>query len=71
MKTVITQVEFGLRPSFGYHLAGEERGNKSSITDGTLMKLNMHNNTVVIYIKKFQEISFIGYLVMAEDGKNH
>ena len=34
------------------------------------MKLNAHNNTMVIYIQyKFQEIIFIGYLVMAEDGK--
>ena len=31
------------------------------------MKLNLHNNTMVIYIqKKFQEIPFIGYLVMAK-----
>ena len=30
----------------------------------------MHNNTMIIYIQnKFQEISFIGYRVMAEDGK--
>ena len=36
------------------------------------MKLNVHNNTIVIYIKyKFQEIPIIGYLVMAEDRKKH
>ena len=34
------------------------------------MKLNVHNNTMVIYIQyKFLEILFIGYLVMAEDRK--
>ena len=34
------------------------------------MKLNVHNNTMVIYIQyKFQEISFIGYLGLAEDEK--
>ena len=34
------------------------------------MKLNVHNHTMVINIQyKFHEISFIGYLVMAEDGK--
>ena len=32
----------------------------------------LHNNTMVIHVYiqyKFQEISFIGYLVIAEDGK--
>ena len=34
------------------------------------MKLHFHNHTMVIYIQdKFQEIPFIGYLVMAEDRK--
>ena len=34
------------------------------------MKLHMHNYTIVIYIQyKFHEISFIGYLVMADDGQ--
>ena len=48
----------------------QSKGNNSSITDDILMKLNMQNNTVVIYIQyMFQEISFIGYLVMAADGK--
>ena len=31
------------------------------------MKLHVHNQIMVIYIQhKFQEIPFIGYLVMAE-----
>ena len=33
------------------------------------MKLHMHNHIMVIYIQyKFDEIPFIGYLVIAEDG---
>ena len=48
----------------------QSKGNNSSKTDDTLMKLNMHNNTMVIYIqKKYQEILFIDYLVMNEDGE--
>ena len=48
----------------------QSKGNNSSKTDDTLMKLNMHNNTMVIYIqKKYQEILFIDYLVMTEDGE--
>ena len=48
----------------------QSKGNNLSIADDTLMKLHMHNTTMVIYIQfKFQEISFIGYLVMAEDWK--
>ena len=48
------------------------KGNFSAITDDTLIKLHMHNLALVIYIQyKFQEIPSIGYLVMAEDGKNH
>ena len=35
-------------------------------------KLHVHNLTIVIYIQyKFHNIPSIGYLVMAEDGKNH
>ena len=50
----------------------QSKGDNSCITNDTLIKLNVHNNTVVIYIQyMFQEISFIGYLVMAEDGKYH
>ena len=34
------------------------------------MKLHVHHHTMVIYIQyKFDEIPFIGYLVMAEDGR--
>ena len=75
------QYRFHEIPSLGYKVMTEDgkkslkfrqsKGNNSSITDDTLMKLNMHNNTMVIYIQyKLQEISFIAYLVMAEDGKN-
>ena len=40
------------------------------MADATLMKLHMHNHTMVIYIQyKFHELPSIGYLVMAEDGK--
>ena len=50
----------------------QSKGNYSSITDDILMKHQVHNNTMFIFIQyKFQEISFIGYLVMSEDGKNH
>ena len=73
------QYKFHETPSLGYLVMTEDgkkslkfrqsKGNNSSITDDTMMKLIMHNNTMVIYIQyKFQEISFIGYLVMAEDG---
>ena len=48
----------------------QSKVNNLSITDDTLMKLNVHNNTMVIYIQyKFQEISFISCLVMAENGE--
>ena len=34
------------------------------------MKLHVNNHTIVIYIQyMFQEIPFIGYLVMAEDDR--
>ena len=50
----------------------QSKGNNSYTTDDTPMKLHMHNHPMVIYIKrKFLEISFIGYQVMAEEGKNH
>ena len=46
----------------------QPKGNYSSIADDTLMKLRVHNSTMVLYIQyKFQEIPFIGYLVMAGD----
>ena len=40
------------------------------MTDDITIKLYVHNLIVVTYIQyKFHEIPFIGYLVMAEDGK--
>ena len=48
----------------------ESKGKSSFINNDTLMKLNVHNNTIVMYIQyKFQEIASLGYLVMAEDRK--
>ena len=50
----------------------QSKGNSSSIADDTLMKRHVQNHKMFIFIQyKFQEISFIGYLVMAEDVKNH
>ena len=47
-------------------------GNQRAITDDTPIILHMHNLTMFIYIQyKIHEIPSIGYLVMAEDGKNH
>ena len=49
----------------------QSKGDNSSIIDGTLIKLYVHNHTIVLYIQyKFHKIPFIGYLVMAVDGKN-
>ena len=46
----------------------QPKSNYISIADDTLMKLHVHNSTLVLYIQyKFQEIPFIGYLVMADD----
>ena len=40
------------------------------MTHDTQMKFDLHNHTMVICSQyKFHEIPFIGYLVMAEDGK--
>ena len=48
----------------------QSKGNNSSITDDILMKLHVNNHTMLIYNQyEFHEIPFIGYLVMAEDGK--
>ena len=48
----------------------QSKDNNSAIRDNTLMKLHVHNLTMVIYIRyKFHKIPSIGYLVMAEDGK--
>ena len=48
----------------------QSKSNNSSVTDDTLVKLYVHNHTMVIYIQyKLHEILSIGYLVMAEGGK--
>ena len=48
----------------------QSKGNNSFITDGILLKLNVHYSTIVLYIQyKFDEIPSIGNLVMAEDGR--
>ena len=50
----------------------QSKSNNSSITNYTLMKLQVHTHTIVIYIQyKFHEIPFIAYIVMVEDGQNH
>ena len=50
----------------------QSKGNNSSITDYTLMKLHVHNHIMVIYIHyKFHESRSIVYKVMAEGGKNY
>ena len=48
----------------------QSKGDNSYITDDTLMKLHLHNHTMVLYIQyKFHEIPFISYLVMVEIGE--
>ena len=48
----------------------QSKGNNSCKTSDTLMKLHVHNHTIVIYIQyKLNEISSVGYKVMAEDRK--
>ena len=48
----------------------QSKGYNSSITHDTLLKRHAHNHIMAIYIQyAFYEISSIGYLVMAEDGK--
>ena len=48
----------------------QSKGPNSSIANDTLMKLHKHNHTMFIYIQyNFHEIAFLGYLVMAQDGK--
>ena len=50
----------------------QAKGNNSSKSNDTPIKLHVLNHTLVIYIQyQFQENPFIGYPVMAEDGKNH
>ena len=51
---------------------GKPKGNNSALTDATLIKFHMYNLTIIIYIQyTFYEIPSIGYLVIAEDGKNN
>ena len=48
----------------------QSKGFICSIADNYLMKLNMYDQNMFIYIQyKFQEILSLGYLVMAEDTK--
>ena len=48
----------------------QSNGDSSSITHDILLKLHVHNHTMVIYIQyKFLEIPSIGYLEIAEDRK--
>ena len=52
----------------------QRKDNNSYIADDTLMKLNMNNHNMFIYIQylicKFNGIPSLFYLVMAEDGKS-
>ena len=79
-----TQYEFHEILSIDYLVMAEDekkslkcwqlKGNNSSITDYILIKLQMHNHTMSIYIYiqyKLYEMPSLGYLVMAEDGKTH
>ena len=77
---IYIQYEFHEIPSIGYLVMAEDRkkllkfwqskNHNSTITDATLMKLHVHNHTMVIYGQyMFHEIQSIGYLVMTEDGK--
>ena len=50
----------------------QSKGDYSSITNVTQMKIHVYSHTMVIHIQyKFHEIPSIGYPVMAEDGKKH
>ena len=50
---------------------GQSKGISSAIPDDSTIELQVNNLTIVIYIQNtFNEILSIGYLVMAEDGKN-
>ena len=80
MPTVYIQYKLHEIPSISYLVMAEDRktlkfsqskGNNSSITDDTIIKLHVHNPKLVIYIQyKFHGIPSIGYLLMAEDGKS-
>ena len=64
---LIAVLEYTVQKSLKYR---QSKGDNSSITHDTLMKLHMHNHTMVMYIQyKLHEIPSISYLSMAEDGK--
>ena len=49
----------------------QSKGNNSYFNHDSLMKLHMHNHTMVVYNQyKFHEFPSIGYLVMAEVRKS-
>ena len=49
----------------------QSKGNNSSLTEYTLMKLHVHKHIMVIYIQfKFHDSPSITYKVMAEDSQN-
>ena len=79
---IYIQYKFHESPPIGYLVMAEDgkkslklwqsKGNNSTVTDETPIKLHVHNLSMVIYIQyKFHEILSNGYLVMAENGKNH
>ena len=46
----------------------QSKGDNSTITHDTLMKLHVHNHIMVIYIQyKFHEIPSVAYRIMADD----
>ena len=78
---IYIQYKFRELPSIGYLGVAKDgkpsrfrqsKGNNSFITNDSLMKLHMHNHTIVICIQyKIHEILFISYQVMVEDRKNN
>ena len=82
IKVIYIQYKFQEISFIGYEVMAEDeknslkfrqsKGDDSSITKTTLIKLHVHSHTMVIYNQyKFHEIPSISYLVMAEDGKYH
>ena len=77
---IYIQYKFHEILSIGYLVMAEDgkslkfrdsKGNISAKTSDTPIKLHVLNLTMVIYIQyKFHEIPSVGYLVMAEGGKN-
>ena len=61
-----------LRLAIEKNVGNQRTHNNSSITDYTLVKLHVHNHTMVIYIQnQFHEKTYVAYKAMAEDGINH